>query len=86
MGTRGIVVLLLLCASLGALLLLTDQTVEVKKQAETAVLEGRSLADAAMIRWQFRERPPIELGRGAAAPMVASKCASPLSTWPQRRT
>jgi len=64
MGTRGIVVLLLLCASLGALLLLTDQTVEVKKQAETAVLEGRSLADAAMIRWQFRERPPIELGRG----------------------
>lgn len=64
MGTRGILVLLLLCAGLGAVLLLTDQTVEVKKQAETAALGGRSLADAAVVRWQFRERPPIEIGRG----------------------
>lgn len=64
MGARGILILLLLCAGLGAVLLLTDETVEVKKQAETAVLGGRSLADAAVVRWQLRDRPPIEIGRG----------------------
>ncbi len=64
MGSRGILVLLVLCAALGVTLWLTDETVKVEKQAETAVLEGRSLADAAVVRWQFRGRAPIEIGRG----------------------
>lgn len=64
MGWRGILVLFALVAALGVLLLLTDEKVPVDAQAETPVLEGRPLAEATMVRWQFRDRPPIEVGRG----------------------
>ncbi len=63
MGARGIVVLLLLVAGLGAVLLFTDEKPPVTKVATTAVLGGRSLADCVTMRWQFHEEQPIEIGR-----------------------
>ncbi len=64
MGWRGILILLAAVAGLCVVLLLTDEKAPVDAQAETAVLEGRSLAEATMVRWQFRDRTPIEVGRG----------------------
>jgi hypothetical protein len=65
MGWRGILVLFALVVTLGVVLLLTDEKVPVAAQAESPVLDGRSLADATMVRWQFRDRSPIEIGRGS---------------------
>jgi hypothetical protein len=64
MGWRGILILFALVAGLGVVLLLTDESTPVARQAESPVLEGRALAEATMVRWQFRDRPPIEVGRG----------------------
>ncbi|MBM3961588.1 MAG: DUF4340 domain-containing protein, partial [Planctomycetes bacterium] len=64
MGWRSILILFALVAGLGVVLLLTDESTPVAKQAESPVLEGRALAEATMVRWQFRDRPPIEVGRG----------------------
>ncbi|MFN6147103.1 MAG: DUF4340 domain-containing protein [Planctomycetota bacterium] len=64
MGWRGILILFALVAGLGVVLLLTDEQTPVEVRAESPVREGRALADATMVRWQFRDRPPIEVGRG----------------------
>lgn len=64
MGLRGIVVLLVVALGLGAVLYFTDEKPPTDKVAATAVLEGRSLAACSVMRWQFRDRPPIEIGRG----------------------
>lgn len=63
MGLRAIVVLVLLAAGLGALLYFTDERPPTARVAESAVLEGRSLRDATLIRWQFKDQAPIEIGR-----------------------
>ena len=62
MSAKAILILLLVAASLGAVLLFTDQTPPVKETSEAAVLEGRSMATASRIRWQFHDLPAIELG------------------------
>lgn len=63
MGVRAIVVLLLLAAGLGAVLWFTDERPKTTVVAESAVLEGRSLANSVRLRWQWRDRAPIEVGR-----------------------
>ncbi|MBL8751725.1 MAG: DUF4340 domain-containing protein [Planctomycetes bacterium] len=65
MGLRALLVLLLLAGGLGAVLYFTDQKPETKKLSETAVLEGRTLSDSLRFRWQWLNRPPIEIARGA---------------------
>ncbi|MFY9340981.1 MAG: DUF4340 domain-containing protein [Planctomycetota bacterium] len=64
MGLRAIVVLVLLAAGLGAVLWFTDEKPPTKVVATSPVLEGRSLATASLLRWQWKGRPPIEVGRG----------------------
>lgn len=63
MGVRSILVLLALVAGLALVLVFTDESVPVVRKAEAPVLDGRRLGDAAMVRWQFRGRPAIEIGR-----------------------
>lgn len=63
MGIRGIVGLLVVALGLFAVLWFTDEKVKIDKVAETRVLEGRSLNDCKRMRWQFRGRAPIEIGR-----------------------
>lgn len=63
MGIRGIVGLLVVALGLFAVLWFTDEKTKIEKVAETRVLEGRSLNDCVRMRWQFRGRPPIEIGR-----------------------
>lgn len=65
MGGRGIVVLLAFVLGLGAVLYFTDEKPRTEKVAQTPVLEGRTLTDSVRMRWQFRGRPPIEIGRAA---------------------
>jgi hypothetical protein len=64
MSGKAILILLLIAASLGGVLLYTDKTPPVEKTDEAAVLEGRSLATAKRIRWQFEGAAAIELGPG----------------------
>ena len=63
MGARAIVVLVLVVAALAAALLLTDEKVPVERVAVAPVLDGRSLRDSVRLRWQLREREPVEIGR-----------------------
>lgn len=65
MGLRAILVLLVVGLGLGAILYFTDEKPQTQKVAQTPVLEGRSLTDCVRVRWQFRGRPPIEMGRAA---------------------
>ncbi len=62
MSAKAILILLLVAASLGGVLYFTDQTPPVEVTNEAAVLEGRSMATAKRIRWQFHDLPAIELG------------------------
>ena len=64
MGLRGLLLLLLVAAGLGAVLLFTDEKPPVTKTAETAVLDGRTLTESVRLRWQFDRRQPIEITRG----------------------
>ena len=63
MGPRVLLLLFLLAAGLGATLWLTDEKPPIEKTVETSVLGGRSLTSAVRLRWQFRDRPAVELGR-----------------------
>jgi hypothetical protein len=63
MGGKAMLVLLAVVGGLAALLLLTDEKPRVDKAPQSSLLQGRSLADCTLVRWQFHERQPIELGR-----------------------
>ncbi len=64
MGMRSLLVLVLVAAGLGAVLWFTDEKPPVQKVAETSVLGGRSLMTCKRLRWQYPNRPPVELTRG----------------------
>ena len=63
MGRKTILLLLVLALGLGAVLWFTDEQPPLAQRAEATVLDGRSMRQAVRIRWQFRERPAIEVGR-----------------------
>ena len=63
MGPRSLLVLLLLALGLGAVLYYTDRQPPTKTTAESPVLDGRTLRDAVLIRWQMPQRQAVEVGR-----------------------
>jgi len=65
MSGKAILILLLIAAGLVGVLLVTDETPPVEQTDEASVLEGRSLASAKRIRWQFEGMVAVELAPGA---------------------
>lgn len=63
MGARTIVLLLVLVLGLGAILFFTDEKPKVDVVAEAPILDGRSLAEAKRIWWQFPDHAPLEISR-----------------------
>ncbi len=80
MGLRTIVVLLLLVASLVAVLWWTEQKPPVRDLAEVAALDGRSLGDSAVIRWQLEGRPPIEIRQRAGGQFALTEPVADLAS------
>ncbi|MCA8951213.1 MAG: DUF4340 domain-containing protein [Planctomycetes bacterium] len=61
-----LLVLLALVGGLVAVLLLTSEKPKVEESAEILALDGRSLREAKVVRWQFKnpDQQPFELSRG----------------------
>ena len=65
MNGKVLLVLVLLVASLGAVLWFTDEKPPTRTVATTPVLDGRTLTECEWLRWRWRTRPPTEVGRRA---------------------
>lgn len=70
MGGKAILFLMLLAGALVAVLWFTDEKPTVEQTAESQVLDGRAFAAASKIRWQFRDKVPIEIGRSERGELV----------------
>jgi hypothetical protein len=65
MGSKAILILLLVAAALGVTLYLTDAKTTSDEVAEASVLGGRSLSNATRLRWEFEGQQAVELGHAA---------------------
>lgn len=63
MNGKILVLLLALVAGLVAVLYFTDEKPPVDKVAQANVLDGRTLMDCKWVRWNLKNRPPVEVTR-----------------------
>lgn len=63
MNGKILALLLALVAGLVAVLYFTDEKPPVDKVAQANVLDGRTLMDCKWVRWNLKNRPPVEVAR-----------------------